>query len=164
MTRQSSEPTDGTAEVTIERHEYIKGLRDLADFLEQHPDFPSLPLDGGSALTIMSYTLTREQLASMPRTLGGRWDKDADDTYYHLRRRFGPHQVQLYTSRGDVCERVQVGTRTVQQPAPDAPPVPMVDVEVPVYEWRCPDSLLADVPVTAEEDEAWNARDGGDQR
>lgn len=43
---------------------------------------------------------------------------------------------------GGVCERVQVGTRTVSKPDPAAP---LIDVEEPVYEVRCPDSVLADL-------------------
>lgn len=40
------------------------------------------------------------------------------------------------------CERVQVGTKTVKQPDPEALAlVPMVDVEVPIFEVRCVDPL-----------------------
>lgn len=39
-----------------------------------------------------------------------------------------------------VCERVQVGTRTVREPAPDAV---MIEVEQPVFQYRCPDPIVA---------------------
>lgn len=44
-----------------------------------------------------------------------------------------------------VCTRVQVGTVTKTIPDPDAP---LIEVEEPVYEWRCADPL-ADMAVTA---------------
>lgn len=41
-----------------------------------------------------------------------------------------------------VCERVQVGTKTVQKIDPDfLVNVPMIDVEEPIFEVRCPDPL-----------------------
>lgn len=39
-----------------------------------------------------------------------------------------------------VCEKVQVGTETVEVPDPNAP---KIIIEQPVYEIRCPDSILA---------------------
>lgn len=44
-----------------------------------------------------------------------------------------------------VCTRVQTGTRTVTKPDPAAP---LIEVEEPVYEWRCADPL-ADMAVSA---------------
>lgn len=46
-----------------------------------------------------------------------------------------PWQIDF---REGVCERVQVGTKTVEKPAPGAP---TVAVEEPVFEYRCPDPL-----------------------
>jgi hypothetical protein len=39
----------------------------------------------------------------------------------------------IYLGEG-LCEKVQVGTRTVMRPAPDAP---LVEVEEPIYEYKC---------------------------
>lgn len=48
---------------------------------------------------------------------------------------------RLYTGTG-VCERVQVGTRTVKRHDPDLlAAVPLVDVEEPIFETRCVDPL-----------------------
>jgi len=45
--------------------------------------------------------------------------------------------------RDGVCERVQVGTKTVEKPDPDAiVNAPMVTVQEPVYEWLCPDPII----------------------
>lgn len=45
--------------------------------------------------------------------------------------------VYFYNS---VCEKVQVGTIVKTVPAPGAP---TIEVEEPVYEWRCADPILA---------------------
>lgn len=43
-----------------------------------------------------------------------------------------------------VCEKVQVGTKVEEQYDPEAlDAVPKVEVEVPVYEYMCPDPLRA---------------------
>lgn len=42
--------------------------------------------------------------------------------------------VNFWTNRTLTCTRRQVGTRTVTEPAPDAP---MITREEPVYEWEC---------------------------
>lgn len=48
-----------------------------------------------------------------------------------------------------VCTRVQTGTRTKTIPDPVAlDAVPLIEVEEPVYEWRCADPL-ADMAVSA---------------
>lgn len=53
---------------------------------------------------------------------------------------------QFYTGTG-VCEMVQTGTRTVRKPDPKAlASVPLVDVEEPVFERRCPDPVTEAVP------------------
>lgn len=42
-----------------------------------------------------------------------------------------------------LCERVQVGTRTVSQPDPEAlAALPRIEVEEPVFEWYCNDAEL----------------------
>ena len=52
--------------------------------------------------------------------------------------------VQVTVDFGSgTCERVQVGTKTVEQYDPEAlAAVPMVTVEEPVYEYRCSDDPL----------------------
>jgi|TARA_R100000482_G_scaffold124710_2_gene78569 hypothetical protein len=46
-----------------------------------------------------------------------------------------------------VCERVQVGTKSVEKYDSDALlSIPKITVDEPVYEYRCPDPILAGVP------------------
>lgn len=57
----------------------------------------------------------------------------------------GSPSWSIYFSES-VCVRVQTGTVTVTKPAPDAP---TIEVEEPVYEWRCADPILAALPTPA---------------
>lgn len=60
------------------------------------------------------------------------------DHYFRLQRRFGSVLLEVWTTRDAVCERVQVGTETIETPDPEAlAAVPTVTEERPVYEWRC---------------------------
>lgn len=50
-------------------------------------------------------------------------------------------RFEFFTGSG-VCEIVQVGTRVEKQPDPEyIAAAPVIDVEVPVFERRCPDPL-----------------------
>jgi hypothetical protein len=145
----SNDPTD---HLTAEQVAFIDGLRELADFLERAPR-PERLIDRRDAVRLIDYQLSRSLLVERERELGGPWEKGrlgTDDTYFYLTRRFGPHEVTLYTDRSNVCERVVITeTVTREVPDPDAPPVPMVTVteEVERVSWRCPESLLEPLPV-----------------
>ncbi len=119
---------------------WAAGLRELADFAEAHPE-TFAPYMG---LTCNLFPRTRENFSRQARDLG-KANKVDMSSYYGLQREFGPHSVQLLINREQVCERVQTGTRTVTVPDPDVD-VPTVEIEEPVYEWQCPDSILAGKP------------------
>lgn len=105
-----------------------KGLRDLADFLDAHPD---VRLNDPSH---MVYVFSRDTLAAIAR-IGG-WRKVYTNDYFNLVRDFdGGVSLQVFTDRASVCERVVVGTKTV-------PAVPEHQAEI--VEWVCEEaSLLA---------------------
>ena len=144
----STDSTATTVEPTpvdLKRHEYIRGLRDLADFLDERPEVDVSELD--TAARVFWY-VREDELADAARTLG-RAEKTADESYVKLERRFGPHVVQAYTAHEGVCERVVVGTETVTREVPDpelVAEVPTITVteEREIVEWRCPPSLLAE--------------------
>lgn len=109
------------------RSALIRGLRDLAAFLEQHP---SVPMPVGTSLNAFVYT--REEMREIARV--GTWEKAYYDEWMALRKMFGDDiQFDINIARGQVCERVVVGTQTV-------PAQPEKTVEI--VEWRCADSLL----------------------
>lgn len=125
----------------------VAALRALADFAEAHADvLPDHVLDQEFAVWGMT---SAEEMGRMAIALGGHWAKGTAGEYFYLERDFGGSskysrvKVSLNTHRGNVCERVQVGTETKTIPDPDlVAEVPLVEVEEPVYEWQCPESIL----------------------
>lgn len=122
--------------------EYARGLRDLADWVEQNADQledRELRDDLGQ---IFVCRLGRDEFVDAVRMLGT-GDKTSDDSYFNVTRRFGPVAVQAYTPRATVCQRVVTGVRTVtrQVPDPDAPLVTVTE-EVEDVDWVCEPSIL----------------------
>jgi hypothetical protein len=113
-----------------ERQAAIDGLRQLADFIEQHPGVP-LPVANGNNAFVWS----RETLAAIARTPGVRWEKGAEGNYFSLSVSFaGGYSYSINIEREQVCRKVVTGTRIL----PAQP-----EREVEECEWRCEDSLLA---------------------
>lgn len=112
---------------------YVDGLKAMADFLEKNPHL----IPEYTGLTVNNFYETSGELVA--NAVGGKWDKDATGSFYCLDKSFGPHKVSLNVRRTNVCEQVEVGEETVTIPDPDAP---MVTVTRPVYEWKCPESIL----------------------
>lgn len=138
--------------LTKAQAEYVDGLREIADFLVEHPEF----ISEHDHLSLRDYCSRRSEMVERAREIGGRFEKDASHagTYFQLTRRFGPHEVYVYTERTNVCERV-VTTETVTSEVPDPEllaEVPTVTVTETVehVEWKCPDSLLSSPPVAAD--------------
>lgn len=137
-----------------ERSEYIAGLRQLADVLEQHDELP-LPVQGTllpMSMCFLSGDDDRSAIAAGARALPCRLDKrvrdgSGCDSYFDLHGQLHGLRVQLTAYRDDVCERVVTGTeevtRTVKDPEALAA-VPEVEVTetVETVEWRC-HSILA---------------------
>lgn len=125
-----------TAPMPDKRAETAAGLRALADWLEATPDF-DLPLVCASHLT--------HNVAELARlgSLMGTAEKTTSGSFVGLRRRFGPVELKVQAFHEDVCERVQVGTRPAEKvKLPEGATWQTEIVEEPVYEWRCPESIL----------------------
>lgn len=126
--------------MTDTANSFADGLRELADFVEPRPELFSVYVVAGVWLNL--FADSREEFAEKARDFGDA-DKIERGDWYILRKRFGPHGVDLNIRREKVCTRVQVGTRTVSAPDPEAAAaLPLVETEEPVYEWQCPDSIL----------------------
>lgn len=95
-----------------ERAELIQGLRELATFLETHPEVPT-PVY--TALNV--FVKTREDLSAVARV--GSWQKKSNDQFFWLSRAFaGDPQFPALTldinvDRQQVCRRVVTGTKVV---------------------------------------------------
>lgn len=119
---------------------WCDNLRDLADFMEEHEDLTSGYIQ---PFSLYLFAGDVKDMAEKGRMLGAS-KKDEAGGYYSLNKSFGVHSVSLNILRDKICAKVQVGTKTVSQPDPELlKDVPLVEVEEPVYEWTCPDSVLS---------------------
>jgi hypothetical protein len=117
-----------------ERAEFIRGLREFADFLERNREAPC-PLRG----MFNVFAETRERFGELARLIGGRLDKVYTDTRWAvLCRRFGPIRYELNIHREMICERRVVGTKVV--------PEQVIPTHVEeVVEWECGPMLSPEV-------------------
>lgn len=133
------------------RREYNDGLRQLADFLDAHPEVP-LPYMGsyqtGTFQPTMSIILIgddqKEILADIARAMGTAAKRVDDDRF----RQFGGIALSVSASREQVCERVVVGTHEEIVEEPDAEalaavPTRKVTKVVEDVEWKCTPLLAA---------------------
>lgn len=120
-----------TADSTPRTVTVAESLRQLADFLDAHPEVEI----GGTSVCLLDYVNTREELAAIAKR--GSWRKVYTSDYFELHRDFGNGiTLQVYTNRANVCRRVVIGQRTV--PAVPAQPAHIEDV----VEWVCEDEPL----------------------
>lgn len=128
--------------VDTERAAYIDGLRQVADFLDQHPDVPVTAHESFMQL-VPSYT--DDAAAVFARAVkalasAGRVEKNDSGSYFTCTVMVGGHELSVFTDRTVVCERVVVGTEIVEIPDPAAP---KITVEQEIVEWRCGSILAA---------------------
>lgn len=138
------------------RDDYIKGLRALADVLENHDEVP-LPYDGNS-VPISAYFLSaadpRAELAAAARAIPCSFRKSVteDDKYspgtLKLTGNLHGLRIELVAYRNAVCERVVTGIeeRPVEEVVTPAV-TRTVTKPVEIVEWRC-QSILS--PATSE--------------
>lgn len=114
----------------------ISGLRQLADFLEERP------LREICQQTFHVFGHTPEEFAEQLRIMGTA-DKSAGSGFFFAKRKFGQKvELHLCIEREQVCERVKIGERIV--PAEPERIIAATPERVEeVYEYRCPESILA---------------------
>lgn len=118
-----------------ERAALITGLRDLADFLEQHPQ-----VEGPYNPTLNAFADLAQVRAATH--MSGTWTKEYISNWVAYRKQFGPVTLDLNIDRDQVCRKVQTGTKRVD--AVEAH-------DEPVFEWICDDgpAELADAKAGA---------------
>lgn len=119
--------------------EVAAGLRALADFIEAHPE---LPRPAYLADQPHVWCPRGDEVQTLIRTAaaaGVPVTKHHSESQRNVGLRFGPFEAMALINKSEVCERVVVGTRTVQVPDPAyiPPETPMVDHTVEITEWRC---------------------------
>jgi hypothetical protein len=151
--------TDSTTQPTISERAaaYAEGLRNLAKMIEG--------VDNDAVLDDYDYALrfllmpveSGEDLAAHIRfalRAGAKISKKYDDAHAGAYLSFGPVRIQAYGTRAQVCERVVVGTREVEEEIPDPEAlaaVPKVTVKKTVedIEWVCSPLLAGAEPAEA---------------
>lgn len=140
MSQVTESTTAENEHLLRQRASWIASLREVADFYEQHPDFP---LAGGQRFLAYVGTYNTNdrpaRFAELASMLGGQRSKDADDDWFRVIRKFGPFEIEVYAERDAVCTKTVVGTETVEVPDPDAP---KITIEREVVEWTCEPSVL----------------------
>lgn len=112
------------------REEVVRGLKALAEFLEQNDRIP-VPY----SIDVNVFVEDKDALADVARS-GGRWDKNQSDSFFWLRQDFGGGvNIQVNVNRERVCKRIVTGKKTI----PARP-----EIEVDVVEWVCDEPLLAE--------------------
>lgn len=136
---------------TVEKTEAQKmatQYREIAKWLEQHPDLPVVA--EGSALTVRKIygfaeigtnDEVRAQCAAVAKMLG-RSEKDYNDTWFMLRAEIAPSvEYEFNANREQVCRKKFVGMETVTLPAtparPAQPAQPERTGEREKFEWEC---------------------------
>jgi hypothetical protein len=123
-------PPDET-KAAATRRAYINGLRQLAAFLEDHPELPC-----PWAPSHLVGAKDKATLIAIARTPGIRWQKDFDSNeYFSLKATFdGGHVYDVYVPRQEVCRKVVTGTRL--EPAKP-------EQQVEEFHWVCEEPLLS---------------------
>ena len=114
--------------------EYARGLRELADVIEGCDVELYLT---GETVNVLVYGA--DEMAEKITAIGGKFTKHPMMGWFVMRRKIGGHDIDVFASHEAVCERVVIGTETVEVPDPSAP---MVTIEREVVEWKCPPSIL----------------------
>lgn len=106
--------------------EYADSLRLIADWFEAHTEVAP-PHD---ADLIHLYNVhTREDMERVARNFGS-CEKDYDDGYFRLKKKFGEITVEAVASRDQVCKKKIVGARVVPEQV-----IPSYVQEI--VEWEC---------------------------
>lgn len=121
------EPEEVLAEINRrQRAKFIDGLRELADFLEQHAHAPVVKY-----ASINGFAETKEELADIARRIGHAEKKVTGD-WYMLEKKFAKYVTYgVNIERVKVCERKVVGTRDIPAHTEE------------IVEWECKESILA---------------------
>lgn len=135
---------------TARRAAYVDSLREIVDWFAEHPEVPEPFHLLGSKLYIYvgrGHGDPKAVLATIARAMG-RAEKVVDGDRFELHRSFGVITLVASATRGDVCERVVIGTHEVTHEVPDpevvasAPKVTVTEM-VEDVKWVCP-PLLAE--------------------
>lgn len=123
--------------------EYAESLRLIADFFEQHEEI-EIPHDAESFNYFQARS--RSELGRLIRAFDGSCTKHYDESFrgsFDVRKKFGSITFKAICYRDTVCERIEVGKRTIPELVVPARPEEVIPAhDEPVYEWSCNDASL----------------------
>ena len=110
------------------REQFIKALRDCADWLESSPEVTT-----PACLTINVFPGSKDAIRQNAKASS--WTKYYDTTFFALRKTFVPDtfHYDVNIERQEVCRRVVTGTKVI-------PAKPEQTVEE--YEWVCDEASV----------------------
>lgn len=141
--------------------QYAAGLRQLARFVEDHPEFADWFSFELSTAGIGAHPRGEDKAAAMGSfaraalRAGAKVDKDYSDTIAKVIASFGEVKVSAYEYRDEVCELVVLDEEeTVEINDPDyvEPEPPKVTVTRKKTQWRCRPLLASDPAATKNAD------------
>ena len=134
----------------------VRGLRDLAVFIENNPDladgFHNNLVTSGIKAHLDPFSDDKAaqlgRFAQAAARHGAKVTKDIDDQWHNVILQLDGVKVEVLAYRNELCERIVTGTETVTKKVPDPEAlaaIPTVEVteEVETYKWVCK-PLLAD--------------------
>lgn len=125
---------------TARRDAFIKGLRDMAEFLEQHPHVPA-PIYITANHFVREKHDAKETLANIAKDSGA-WEKIFDNQWFFLRKTFCEDlRFDVSVERERVCRKVVTG-KTVLPAVPER--------EVENVSWVCDGGILGGAIETEE--------------
>lgn len=135
-----------------ENAELIRALREVANFLEGNPQERIY-----SSIVLSLFPQGKEELLRVASSgFGTLHKKTIGDSLYALEKRFCKTPevfLQWVVNREAVCQRVKVGEKELPaEPEMVLPAKPEVIIPAkparvePIYEWKCPPSLLEAQP------------------
>lgn len=124
--------------------EYAAGLRELADWVEAHPDIAPTEQE---AIHVY-HRHTREEAIAVLSALKP-CKKEYKDTIFQLRRDFGPIILTYVFMRDSVCRKKVIGTKHVEEqyiPPTTYPGTLIKAHDEDIVEWDCGEALLEPDP------------------
>jgi len=119
--------------------EYANGLRELADWIEEHPEMPR----PGPTLNVYELN-SRDEAVACLKALGS-CKKEYTENNFYLSREFGPIKLAFMFYRTAVCKRRVVGVKEVGTAVVPARIIPEEIIPAhteEIVEWDCGESLL----------------------
>ena len=120
----------------------LRDLQELIDFLDAHPE-----LLRPSNIEIGVYDFPKEDIETAGKIAQAlkTFEKDTDETFFRLVKKFGNVSIKYVFYRSAVCTKRVIGTKTETKmiPASDAPMIEKT-IETEIIEWDCPALLEGD--------------------